>query len=123
LFQIREGKCRIEKEIDDGTSIILGTIPQEYKSGSKDDIFGEISFLEGGKATASVISDSDDTTILIIEGYYLNILFEYNPDLPGRFYHYVAIMLSMRLNKRQEEERNERKLSMSNSTDKTKKKI
>jgi len=36
---------------------------------SKDDgVFGEISFLEGVSATASVVADEDETAVYIIEG-------------------------------------------------------
>eukprot|EP01126_Amoeba_proteus_P057125 TRINITY_DN7248_c0_g2_i1.p1 TRINITY_DN7248_c0_g2~~TRINITY_DN7248_c0_g2_i1.p1 ORF type:complete len:1107 (+),score=252.97 TRINITY_DN7248_c0_g2_i1:576-3896(+) len=96
IFQIAKGKCRIEKQLDNGSTDTIAQIV----NGS---IFGEISFLEGdgGKASASVVADEDDTIIQIIEGFFLDIAFEYYPDLSGRFYHYLAQMLSERLKERE----------------------
>jgi len=53
-------------------------------------LFGEMSFLEGGAATASVIADEDAVDMYIIEGYFINIVFVKYPDLAGRFYCYIA---------------------------------
>eukprot|EP01126_Amoeba_proteus_P011151 TRINITY_DN1445_c0_g1_i6.p1 TRINITY_DN1445_c0_g1~~TRINITY_DN1445_c0_g1_i6.p1 ORF type:complete len:333 (-),score=74.85 TRINITY_DN1445_c0_g1_i6:238-1236(-) len=96
IFQIAKGKCRIEKQVEDGSTITLDYI----RAGS---IFGEISFLEGagGKATASVVADENDTMVHIIEGFFLDIAFEYYPGLSGRFYHYLAQILSGRLKQRE----------------------
>jgi CRP-like cAMP-binding protein len=57
--------------------------------------------LEGGRASASVVCDKDDTQIAIIEGYFLEVLFEYYPELSGRFFHYLAHVLSKRLKQRE----------------------
>jgi CRP-like cAMP-binding protein len=97
IFQLARGECRFEKIID-GKSKVLGKMGKDSKD---DNLFGEISFLEGGRASASVVCDKDDTQIAIIEGYFLEILFEYYPDLPGRFYHYLAAVLSKRLKQRE----------------------
>jgi len=93
LFQISTGSCRIEKSIDEDVTHIA-TI-------SDGEIFGEIAFLEGSGATASVVADEDNTVIHVIEGYYLDILFDYFPHLSGRFYHYLATVLSTRLKSRE----------------------
>lgn len=97
IFQLARGECRFEKIID-GKQKVLGKMGKDSKD---DNLFGEISFLEGGRASASVVCDKDDTQIAIIEGYFLEILFEYYPDLPGRFYHYLAAVLSKRLKQRE----------------------
>eukprot|EP01125_Pyxidicula_operculata_P006043 TRINITY_DN2111_c0_g1_i1.p1 TRINITY_DN2111_c0_g1~~TRINITY_DN2111_c0_g1_i1.p1 ORF type:complete len:1230 (-),score=380.39 TRINITY_DN2111_c0_g1_i1:146-3835(-) len=112
LFQIEKGTCRIEKEID-GNVIVVGTIGEQS-------ITGEISFLEGSGATASVISNTDDTTVLVIEGFFLDVLFEYFPGLSGRFYHFIATVLSTRLKAREMEAAGlsiERKQSFINASD------
>jgi len=98
LYQLHKGSCRIEKVGEDGVVTNLGKM-----SGSKE-VFGEISFLEGerGNASASVIADDNNTIIFVIEGYYLNILFQYDNNLPGRFYHYIAQLLVTRLKNRQD---------------------
>jgi len=53
-------------------------------------LFGEMSFLEGGPATASVIADDDAVEMYIIEGYFINIVFVKYPELAGRFFCYIA---------------------------------
>lgn len=47
------------------------------------------------------MADEDDTNIHVIEGYFLDILFDYYPPLSGRFYHYLATVLSTRLKLRE----------------------
>eukprot|EP01125_Pyxidicula_operculata_P010372 TRINITY_DN3419_c1_g2_i3.p1 TRINITY_DN3419_c1_g2~~TRINITY_DN3419_c1_g2_i3.p1 ORF type:complete len:825 (+),score=329.87 TRINITY_DN3419_c1_g2_i3:3779-6253(+) len=92
MYEIASGLCRIEKK---GMDHILGYI------GPEDRTFGEISFLEMGNATASVIADVD-TSIYIIEAYFLNILFQHQPELPGRFFNYLASVLAKRVTAREE---------------------
>jgi serine/threonine protein kinase/CRP-like cAMP-binding protein len=89
IYQIAKGSCRAEK---DGKR--LGAM----QSG---EVFGEISFLEGVKTTASVIADQDNTEIYIIEGGMLKVLFVRQPALAGRFFNYLATMLSTRLKERE----------------------
>jgi len=98
VFQLVRGECRFEKVID-GHNKVLGKMA--LAEGSTDSLFGEISFLEGGKASASVVCDKDETQIAIIEGYWLDVLFQYYPELSGRFYHYLANVLSKRLKQRE----------------------
>jgi len=95
LFQIASGSCRIEKTTDDGQTVVFGVI-------TTDSIFGEISFLEGpgARATASVVAN-EDTLVNVIEGYYLNILFQYNSGLSGRFYHFLGSVIVKRLKVRE----------------------
>ena len=125
IFQLARGECRFEKVIDGKVKVLgkmgkdskddkyvfgkvffiiksYGQLLAQKKFSSKNSLFGEISFLEGGRASASVVCDKDDTQIAIIEGYFLEILFEYYPDLPGRFYHYLAAVLSKRLKQREQ---------------------
>jgi len=112
LFQISKGSCRIEKTVDEDViqiAIIQGG-----------EIFGEIAFLEGGGATASVVADEDDTVIHVIEGYYLDILFDYFPPLSGRFYHYLATVLSTRLKLREATQAKKKKEENTESEELTK---
>jgi CRP-like cAMP-binding protein len=97
VYQLVRGECRFEKLID-GQNRVLGKMGIDGSGGA---LFGEISFLEGGKASASVVCDKDDTQIAIIEGYWLDVLFQYHPELSGRFYHYLANVLSKRLKQRE----------------------
>lgn len=62
-----------------GTTLVLATLGQGT-------IFGEMGFIEGpgSKATATVRAD-EDTTIQVMEGYFLDIMFDYFPGLSGRY--------------------------------------
>jgi len=95
IFQVAQGGCQVEKLTPEGVTVVLARL-------SPGSIFGEISFLEGmgAKATATVTATKNDTVIQIIEGYFLETLFEYYPGLSGRFYHYLANILLERLRQR-----------------------
>jgi CRP-like cAMP-binding protein len=92
ILQIAKGSCRIEKELESGETIVLGTMT------TADPIFGELSFLDGpgGRATASVVA-VEDTTVHVIEGYFLDLLFRYHDGMSARFYNYLAQVLVTRL--------------------------
>jgi hypothetical protein len=106
IYQINRGQCRIEVE-KEGKKVVLGKMYQ-------DETFGEVSFLlqESG-ASASVIADSDGgmnpnykiidlkiVDITIVEGYFVNALFSVNLDFAGRFFKYLAAVLSIRIKER-----------------------
>jgi CRP-like cAMP-binding protein len=63
IFQITQGNCKIVKDRE-----TLGII----KTG---EIFGEMSFLEGGAASADVIA-VDVVELFVIEGYFIKRLLE-----------------------------------------------
>jgi len=69
---------------------VLGTIgpPQTL---------GELSVLTGNKASASVIADSEEVEVLVLETSFMNIMFVRYPDMVGRFYHYLASIMARRL--------------------------
>eukprot|EP01114_Cavostelium_apophysatum_P015009 TRINITY_DN4008_c0_g1_i4.p1 TRINITY_DN4008_c0_g1~~TRINITY_DN4008_c0_g1_i4.p1 ORF type:complete len:1425 (+),score=391.51 TRINITY_DN4008_c0_g1_i4:717-4991(+) len=90
IYQIVQGSCRIEK-----SNKRLGTM-EEGQS------FGEVSFLLSGGASASVIAESDQTEVYILEGYYINVLFGIQPELAGRFYKYLADTLQRTIRSREE---------------------
>jgi len=95
IYQINRGVCRIELQ-KEGNTIVLGSMIQ-------DETFGEISFLNQGKgASASVIADQDETSLTIVEGYYINALFNVNPAFAGRFFRYLAVLLANRIKERQQ---------------------
>lgn len=93
IYQVGRGTCRIEKALlsDEKQKLVLGRFVKD------DGVFGEISFLEGGAASASVVADEPETAIHIIEGYFLDVLFQRTPGLSGRFYHYLASLLAKRV--------------------------
>jgi len=88
LFYIISGSCKVVKE-----NRIISII-------ELDSIFGEVSFLEGCPATATVIA-CEELEVNIIEAYYLHVLFQYQPQVAGRFYHYLASVLSKRITERE----------------------
>ena len=63
--------------------------------------FGEISFLQGGAATASVVADDEKVEVYVFEGYYLNTLYASDAALAGRFFHYLSTLLSSRFEERE----------------------
>lgn len=58
-------------------------------------------FLEGSKASASLVAE-EDTVVQVMKAYYLNVLFRYKPQLAGRFYHYLAFVLANSLAMKEE---------------------
>jgi len=85
-------------------------------------IFGEMTFLELGAASASVIAD-EEVLVYKIEGAYINSLFVNHPSLAGHFFAYIAEILAERLQK--QEKKSFKKLSrkMSRNSSKNEKKI
>lgn len=94
------------KETADGPKHIV-TLPQ-------DSVFGELTFLDprnqqvspsssfvfNFQATASVIAGSDDCTVNIIEGSWINLVMVDHPEIAGRFYNYLCSILAKRLSER-----------------------
>lgn len=93
IYQIAKGRCRIEIS-SDGVNTVVGHV----KSGA---LLGEMSFLEGTAATASVIADENAVDVYVLEGHFINILFVKYPDLAGRFFCYLATVIAGRLNERE----------------------
>lgn len=98
IFQLVRGSAKIEKKQRDGSSLMIGLLTKD------DSVFGEISFIEGGVTSASIVANEDNTEVYIIEGYFLNVLFERNPGLSGRFYHYLAKLLAKRIKNREQQQ-------------------
>lgn len=64
-------------------------------------MFGEMSFLFGGCATASIIAEGSHVKIYVIERTSLYLLFIHYPHLAGKFYNYLANILAVRLSERE----------------------
>jgi len=65
------------------------------------ELFGEISFLQNIKTTASIVADQDDVEVYYLDENSLNVLFTRYPALAGRFYKYMVSVLSTRLKQRE----------------------
>jgi CRP-like cAMP-binding protein len=87
VFVIASGRVRIES--------VPGLTLAHVAEG---DISGEMSFLEGGVASASAIADTE-LEALAIEWTALQQLFELYPHVGSRFYRSLALNLSRRLRK------------------------
>jgi len=84
LYVVTEGTARVERN---GKAIATM---------SEGDIFGEMSFLESGNASATVTAQ-DDLSVELIESRELLQTFESFPHLGARFYRSIAVTLSRRL--------------------------
>jgi hypothetical protein len=69
VFQIIKGSCRIEVN-----GKVVGKLYE-------DETFGDVSIIQGGVASASVIADEDEVTLITIDGNYLTCLFYSFPTL------------------------------------------
>lgn len=64
------------------------------------EIFGEMSFMQGEGASASVMADSE-VELYRIEGHILNTLFEWKPTLGARFFKYLCVVIEKRIQTRE----------------------
>ncbi|PRP84669.1 hypothetical protein PROFUN_07919 [Planoprotostelium fungivorum] len=94
IYQIISGQCRVEKKNTTSTPTLLSVIPPG-------EIFGEISFLEKGEASASVRAASERVEVCVVEGNTLYSLFQNTPGLSGRFYKFLAGVTLKRLQNRE----------------------
>jgi len=85
IYVVNQGRCRFERCMNGSDLTILAYIPQES-------LFGEISFIAKCNEPVSVIVDTPDTSISILESYFLNVLFKANETIAGRFFHYLAYL-------------------------------
>uniref|UniRef100_A0A6B2L195 Cyclic nucleotide-binding domain-containing protein n=1 Tax=Arcella intermedia TaxID=1963864 RepID=A0A6B2L195_9EUKA len=90
IYILLKGSCRIEKETEGRKQKVTTDILQ-----AQFQLFGEICFFLGGP-NETVIADENNTSIGIIEAYYLTVLFETFPPLAGRFYYYMSTVIAQR---------------------------
>jgi CRP-like cAMP-binding protein len=94
ILQIGSGNVRIEKSQGAGEApLVLG----RCGAGS---VMGEINFLEGKGATASVIADDKIVDCYVMEGSYINTLIQIRRHFGARFYYYLCSELLDRLRAR-----------------------
>eukprot|EP01124_Arcella_intermedia_P021795 TRINITY_DN3109_c0_g1_i2.p1 TRINITY_DN3109_c0_g1~~TRINITY_DN3109_c0_g1_i2.p1 ORF type:complete len:1082 (+),score=234.95 TRINITY_DN3109_c0_g1_i2:2010-5255(+) len=85
-FQIIEGCCHLKKN-----DKIIGKL-------EKGDIFDEVAMLLNTPHTDISVVAAAETKVRMIEGYYLDVLFLYEPSLSGKFYNFLASYLANNLN-------------------------
>jgi len=88
IYQVSSGKCSVLKDID-GSRQVLANLTQAAT-------FGEISFVLGCSASASVVADSA-MDVYVIEAEYLKQLFKRDAALAGRFFRYLSQVLEKRV--------------------------
>ncbi|HEY4219043.1 MAG TPA: cyclic nucleotide-binding domain-containing protein [Gemmatimonadaceae bacterium] len=88
LYVLKRGFARVERT-DHGADIAVGSL-------GPGELFGEMSFLEGVAASASVVA-ADDVDVDVIDGATVQSLLMSDPGLSSRFYRSLALTLSSRL--------------------------
>lgn len=84
VYLVTAGKARVERN---------GRAIATLEEG---DVFGEMSFLESGAASATVIAEGE-LSVELIETSELHKVFESFPHLGARFFRSIAVTLSRRL--------------------------
>eukprot|EP00301_Raphidiophrys_heterophryoidea_P013501 c20938_g1_i1.p1 GENE.c20938_g1_i1~~c20938_g1_i1.p1 ORF type:complete len:572 (+),score=121.63 c20938_g1_i1:2-1717(+) len=95
IFQIARGTVQIERQFPQGRKSSL-------RSCKEGEIIGEISFVEGGDASAAVIAESDDVVVYAVPHSFIEKAFVAHPGLPGRFYRFLATLILERLRTRKD---------------------
>lgn len=91
LYKVKSGTIRVEKQLPDGSKKML------VKLGANE-TFGDTSVLQSlATATASVIADSDQVILRVIQIDLVFEIFKNNPGLCMRFYRQMATKLAERL--------------------------
>jgi extracellular factor (EF) 3-hydroxypalmitic acid methyl ester biosynthesis protein len=89
IFIIRRGEASVELAAADNRAIVATL--------GRDDICGDMAFLEKGRATAAVIAREEEVEVDEIKAKDLQEIFEAFPRLASRFYHSLALILVRRL--------------------------
>ena len=89
LYVIRRGSASVELP-DAQSQTVIALL-------ERDDVCGDMAFLERAKATASVIAKDDEVEVEAIQAADLRDLFESFPRLATRFYQSMAVILARRL--------------------------
>lgn len=111
IYQLFSGSCRVEKLLENHETKLLTTL---YPKPAPDaEVFGELTFIDSKnqRATASVVADSDETVITILEGWFINALMVDYPLLGGKIYRYFCNILITRIAEREEAMRNKQSVS------------
>eukprot|EP01123_Difflugia_compressa_P012469 TRINITY_DN5332_c0_g1_i1.p1 TRINITY_DN5332_c0_g1~~TRINITY_DN5332_c0_g1_i1.p1 ORF type:complete len:919 (+),score=159.41 TRINITY_DN5332_c0_g1_i1:393-2759(+) len=90
LYNISTGQCVIELEPNQ-ERLFVDTNMEE------DTIFGEVEFILGGTSPVTIKAAVDDTTVVKIESYFINILFQHQPHIAGRLYYQLGQVIYQRL--------------------------
>jgi CRP-like cAMP-binding protein len=98
IYQVVSGQCQVVKLEHSRT----GTNQRALVSLKQGELFGEISFLIGGGASADVVAESDIVVVFLVEAEWLKRLFNSDPTLAARFFKYLAVVIERRVQRRQQ---------------------
>ncbi len=90
IYVILKGIVRVEKD--------SSGFPLELSRLNAGQIFGEMSFVSGVPASASIVAD-EEVEVYIIDNKLVKPILQSDPDLFGRFYQSLAAILSHRLHR------------------------
>jgi hypothetical protein len=91
LMQLSKGTASVELTSSSGAN---KTTVAHLQAGA---IVGEISYLQNGPVTASVVADDDEVLVYVIDGRYLDLLYVVQPALASRFFFYLASIVQERI--------------------------
>lgn len=105
IFQIASGNCRVERYD-----------PQKMKTEMvgyyhEREMFGETNFLLRTESLVSVVADEDNVDIYVIDRDFLEVLFEKQPGLAGKFYKFLSLIEARRIRHREIQLQKLKKLS------------
>ncbi|HEX2668309.1 MAG TPA: cyclic nucleotide-binding domain-containing protein [Gammaproteobacteria bacterium] len=89
LYVIVKGDVKVQRD-HDGFAI-------ELSRHGPGEIFGDMSFIEGQAASATVIAGDEEVLVFIITHAHISTLMSQNPAFAARFYQSLAEILSRRL--------------------------
>lgn len=89
LYVIVKGEVKVQRE-HEGFAI-------ELSRAGPGEIFGDMSFIEGQAASASVLAGDEEVLAFVITHQHIATLTSQNPGLAARFYQSLAEILSRRL--------------------------
>lgn len=82
--------------IDSGLCMLQNN-NQNYGHLPAGEVIGEASLLSEDSASTFDVIAIEETQVSWVEAYYLNILFQYKPELAGKYYRYLASILCKKL--------------------------
>lgn len=89
LFQVLQGS--LAAQLGKGDEVTVLSVMQEG------DVFGEMSFLEGGSASASVVAAEEDCMVCHVEKSHLDRVAEVHPEFSAHLFKFLAITLAKRV--------------------------
>jgi len=89
IFIFRRGEASVELAATNSRAVVATL--------GRDDICGDMAFLEKSRATAAVIAREEEVEVDEIKAQDLREIFEAFPRLASRFYHSLALILVRRL--------------------------